>query len=601
MTRFDSLVSVLLSSSGRPHLLAERAIPSVLAQSYPHWELIVVNTVPDGGRTARAVASFGDSRIRCREAFPDESAPADGGVGGQGAAAALAAGRRLAEEEARGEVLALLDEECAFLPNHLDDCIAALTSTDADLVYGRVRTLDPNLGREGTVYLDWESPQTRERFGREPVFSACSAAYRAAWRETAVPEGAGADPDHAKFLAMREAGARFTSIAAEQAVDHAGANARRIQVSLPSLPPVEELHAAVDRIAETHYVSNFGPYSRELESVLAQYLGVGNVIATASGDTALGMAFTAVQRANPGRREVVVPSYTFPSTVNAILRAGLEPVFCDVDPVSLGLTPELAERRIGPATAAIVPVHSHGIPADMPALEKLAERHGVMLVSDAAAALGASLDGRKVGSFGDMEVFSLSGTKVLTSGEGGAIAVRDDELARQLRELGRYGLGENYECVDAGGVNGRMPELAAAMALAGMRRLDSWLTRRRDSAALYRKLLDTGRGLRVIGPVDGRSEPTWKDISVLTPSVEVTEQLVARLAAYRVETRPYYRPLHRMRAYAQLPAEDLPVTEQIADRLISVPISNEIPDSTVRLVAGILLAEFGELTGQNLI
>ncbi|MCX4824572.1 DegT/DnrJ/EryC1/StrS family aminotransferase [Streptomyces sp. NBC_01142] len=598
MTRFDSLVSVLLSSSGRPHLLAERAIPSVLAQSYPHWELIVVSTVPDGGRTARVVASFGDPRIRCHEAFPQESGPPDGG---QDAAEALAVSRRRAEEVARGEVLALLDEDCEFLPNHLDDCIAALTSTDADLVYGKVRTVDPNLGRRAAVYLDWESPQTRGQFSEGPVFSACSVAYRAAWRETGVPAGTDADPDHAKWVAMREAGARFTSIGVEQAIDHGGRNARRIQVSLPSLPPVEELHAAVDRIAESHYVSNFGPYSRELESVLAEYLGVDNVIATASGDTALGMAFTAVRRAMPGRREVVVPSYTFPSTVNAILRAGLEPVFCDVDPLSLGLTPELAERRIGPATAAVVPVHSHGIPADMPALEKLAERHGVMLVSDAAAALGASIDGRRIGSFGDIEVFSLSGTKVLTSGEGGAIACRNPELAQQLRGLGRYGLGENYECVDAGGVNGRMPELAAAMALAGMRCLDSWLARRRDSAALYRKLLDTGQGLRVVAPADARSEPTWKDISVVTPSVEVTEQLAARLAAYRVETRPYYRPLHRMRAYAHLAAEDLPVTEQIADRLISVPISNEIPDSTVRLVAGILLTEFGELTGQHLI
>lgn len=588
------MVSILMPCHNRPYLMARRSIPSVLAQAYPHWELVVVSDGLDNTPVREAVAAFGNPRIRYAEIErPDYS----GLIDRQRWFIAGAAARNRAEELARGEIIALLDDDDEFLPNHLRDCVDALTSTGADLCYGRVVLADPNLGHHQTDFHHWDEPETRRLFVEENVIYTPSVAYHASWRYIPYPQDGVVAADHGKWLAMREAGARFTSIERTQAIYHGDGTTGRVRISVPSLPPTEQLRSAVDRIAESRHVSNGGTYCQQLESALAEYLGAAEVVAVSSGDTALGMAMTVIRANRPGRTEVVVPSYTFPSTVNAILRAGLTPVFCDVDPGSLGVTVDTVAARIGPNTAAVVPVHSHGIPCDMPALEKLCEEHGLLLVSDAAAALGATIGSRKVGSFGDMEVFSLSATKVLTCGEGGAIACRTPELATSLRVLGRYGLGEGYECVDSGGVNGRLSEFAASVGLTGLPLLDTWLSRRTDTAARYAKLIAVDQRLRLISPRDPGIAPTWKDISVLTPSVEVTARLAQRMADYRIETRPYYRALHRMRAYVDLPRQDLPVTDAIADRLISLPISNEIPDATVQFVAAVLLAEVDELIG----
>lgn len=594
MNSTGPLISILMPSYNRPYLMARRSIPSVLAQTYANWELLVVSDGLRNGSVARVVRGFGDRRIRYHEiARPDYSefdARARWFVAG-------AAARNRAEELARGDVIALLDDDDEFFPNHLLDCVNALNETGADLCYGNVVLADPNLGRHQPDYLDWSEPETRRLFVEENVIYTPSVAYTAAWRNVPYPEDGVVAADHGKWLAMRAAGARFTSVPAPQGIYHGDALTGRIRISTPSLPPTSDLSAAVESIAGTRYVSNYGPHCRELERSLAEYLDAAAVVAVASGDTALGMAMTMIRQRRPGRDEVILPSYTFPSTINAILRAGLTPVFCDVDPLSLGVTVNTVAKRIGPSTAAVVPVHSHGIPCDMLGLERLCDAHGLMLVSDAAPALGGRIGERRVGSFGDMEVFSFSATKVLTCGEGGAIACRDTEVEQELRKLGRYGLGEHYECHYPAGVNGRLSEFAAAVGLAGLKYLDSWLARRADSAARYAKLLAGDERLRLIAPSDSAVSPTWKDISVLTPSVSITERLAARLADYRIETRPYYRPLHRMRAYADVPCDDLVITDSVADRLLSLPISNEIPDSSVQLVSEVLLAELDELMG----
>ncbi|MDQ3761802.1 MAG: DegT/DnrJ/EryC1/StrS family aminotransferase [Actinomycetota bacterium] len=574
--------------------MARRSIPSVLAQTYQNWELVVVSDGLHNVAVARAVQEFGDHRIHyheiCRPDYSGLDARARWFVAG-------AAARNRAEELAQGDLIALLDDDDEFFPNHLFDCVNALDETGADLCYGRVVLADANLGRHQSDYLDWSESETRRLFVEENVIYTPSVVYSAAWRHIPYPDDGAVAADHGKWLAMRDAGARFTSVPAPQGIYHGDALTGQIRISTPSLPPTSDLCAAVERIAETRYVSNYGPHCRELERSLAEYLDTAAVVAVASGDTALGMAMTVIRERRPGRNEVIVPSYTFPSTVNAILRAGLTPIFCDVDPLSLGVTVNTVAKLIGSSTAAVVPVHSHGIPCDMPGLERLCEAHGLMLVSDAAAALGGRIGERRVGSFGDMEVFSFSATKVLTCGEGGAIACRDADVEQQLRKLGRYGLGEHYECHYPAGVNGRLSEFAAAVGLAGLEYLDFWLARRTDSAGLYAKLLADDERLRLIAPSDNAVAPTWKDISVLTPSVSTTKRLAARLADYRIETRPYYRPLHRMRAYADVPCDDLVVTDSVADRLLSLPISNEIPDSTVQFVSEVLLAELDDLIG----
>jgi dTDP-4-amino-4,6-dideoxygalactose transaminase len=357
-----------------------------------------------------------------------------------------------------------------------------------------------------------------------------------------------------------------------------------LDISRPSLPPPDAFLPLVEEILTTRRTSNGGPFSERLEEAMADYLGVTHVVGAPSGDTALGMAMLAVREMRPDRDEVVLPSYTFPSTASAVIRAGLRPRFCDVDPSTLCVTPETVAPHLSTRTAAVVPVHAHGHPCDMTSLSEPARDVGATVVSDAASALGAEWDGRRIGGFGDLEVFSLSSTKVLTAGEGGFLACDDAELANLLRRIGRYGLDEAYRAGTIG-VNGRMAELPAALALASLPSLEGWVSHRRVAAERYVALVDAVPGVRIPAPTDVRATSAWKDVPLVLETPELTERLAERLAAHRVQTRPYYRPLHLMPAFATFASTDLEVTGRLDERVLCVPIFNDIDIDDVEFVA----------------
>lgn len=590
------LVSILMPCHARPHWMLTRSVPSVLAQTHSNWELVIVSDGQDNTRVRAVVEGFGDDRIRYFEIpRPDYSKMSHIQLWH----AAGAAARNHAEAQSRGGIIALLDDDDAFEPHHLRECVEALDVTGADLVYGSVHVFHPDTGYvTGKDYFPWREKESRERFVRQNVIRTPSVAYLRRWRDTPYPEDGQIAADFGKWLAMHQAGATFTSIDRPQATHYLSPT----RVAMPSVPPLTDMVAAVTAMHATRSLSNYGPYCRRVEEQIAERIEVEHVVACSSGDTALGMAMQLVaeRAAELGRDEVIVPSYTFPSTVNAVIRAGLTPVFCDVDPLSWCATPDSVRAAITDQTAAIFPVHTHGIPCDMPALEQLAEQVGALLVSDAAGALGATIDGRPVGGFGHIEVFSLASTKVLSSGEGGLLACRDGEIANSLRELGRYGLGADYQSTHAAGSNGRMPEFAAALALAALPMMDDWLAWRAHAADRYRKLL-ADAALTMPAPTLAGHVATWKDIPFLTPSAAANRDLQRRLAGYRIESRPHYRALHRMPPFANLRCAPLPVTEHLADKVICLPISNEIPDATVQTVAEAVAFELNDLLRKDAI
>jgi len=363
---------------------------------------------------------------------------------------------------------------------------------------------------------------------------------------------------------------------------------------MPSLPPTDRLHTLVDEIAVTRQLSNNGPMNSRLEAALAAYLDVPHVVTAASGDTALGMAMLLAADRGGGRDEVVLPSYTFPSTVNAVIRAGLTPVFCDVEPDTLCASAATMAPVTSERTLALFPVHAHGIPCDVAGIEELASDFGTLLITDAAAAMGAQIGTRKVGGFGDIEVFSLSSTKVLTSGEGGFLSLRDEFSATRLREIARYGLDENFVCVGLG-VNGRLTELSAGMAIAGMDYMDEWLAARRSTAAQYEHSLGRLEHLRVLPHrVDDRIGSA-KDVACVVDSAALRDGLAERLARYRIETRPYFRPLHRMAPFKDVSRSNMDVTDQLADRMLCLPITSEIPSETIEYICGVVKHELADL------
>src|SRR5918996_6536051 len=239
-----------------------------------------------------------------------------------------------------------------------------------------------------------------------------------------------------------------------------------LPLAVPSVPPGKALLGNIEGILESGVLTN-GPYVRELESRAADYLGVRHCVAVASCTSGLML----VLRTSDLSGDVVVPSFTFAATAHAVVWNGLRPVFSDIDSGSLTLSAGSVLRTAGVRTSAILATHTYGTPCDVEGLAEAAERSGIRLFYDAAHAFGSRHEGRPLGGFGDAEVFSLTPTKPVVAGEGGVIATNDEELAEACR-LGReYAKEPDYDSRFVG-LNARMSEFHAAVALSSLEGLD---------------------------------------------------------------------------------------------------------------------------------
>lgn len=371
---------------------------------------------------------------------------------------------------------------------------------------------------------------------------------------------------------------------------------------LPSVGPREPIPLARPRVADPERVAarvrevlergvlTDGPLVRELERRAAEYLGVRHAIAVSSCTAGLMLVLRAAELTG----DVIVPSFTFAATVHAVAWNGLRPRFADVDPGTLTLSPEAVRRAVGVRASAILATHVYGTPCDVEGLAAVAEEHGLRLFFDAAHAFGSRRGGVPVGRFGDAEVFSLSPTKVLVAGEGGLIATDDDVLAERCR-IGRdYGNPGDYDCRLVG-LNARMSELHAAVALASFEDLEERIGERNALASAYREALGDVPGISFpgVGPAD---RSTYKDLAVLVdPGAygRTADELARALAAHGIETRRYYAPpVHRMRAYRGLAGGNghLPETERASARALALPLWSGMGEERVRRVAAAVAA-----------
>lgn len=326
-----------------------------------------------------------------------------------------------------------------------------------------------------------------------------------------------------------------------------------------------------------------GALVRRFEDEVAERLDVEHVVAVSSCTLGLVLALRACG-VDGGR--VAVPSFTFCATAHAVVWNGATPVFCDIDESDFTLDPADVEAA-GPADG-IVATHVYGTPCRVEALEKLADRWGVPLVFDAAHALGATRGGVPVGGFGQAEVFSLTPTKVITAAEGGLIATRDAAVAEGCR-LGRdYGNPGDYDCRFAG-LNARMSELHAAVGLATFADLDRRLERRRTLAALLQGLLGDVPGIGFPAVAAG-DEATFKDFTIVVDPDAFGMDAATLQAALRAEgadPRRYYDPpVHRQQAYAGIESRPLPVTDDAAARVLTLPFWADVTEAELRTLAG---------------
>jgi dTDP-4-amino-4,6-dideoxygalactose transaminase len=344
--------------------------------------------------------------------------------------------------------------------------------------------------------------------------------------------------------------------------------------------------AAVAEVIASGWVSQ-GPRVREFEQAFAARVGAPEAVATSNCTTALHLALFA-SGVGPGD-EVIVPSLSFIATANSVWHCGATPVFADIDPRTYNLDPAAAERAITSRTKAIMPVHQVGLPADMDRFLDLAEHYGVTIVEDAACAIGATYKGRPIGSLGPMACFSLHPRKVITTGEGGMIAVHDSELAERLRRLRAHAMDVSdlarhtardvvIESYPERGFNVRMTDMQAALGLCQLEMLDDMLARRRRLANRYTAALDLIPGLEP--PYDPPyAIRTWQSYCVrVTPRAAVGRtELMRRLLADGVPTRRGVMAIHEEKAYdgASGPLEH---TETAARDVLMLPLFPDLTD-----------------------
>ena len=354
---------------------------------------------------------------------------------------------------------------------------------------------------------------------------------------------------------------------------------------LPFARPTLEDQSRVEKLIERSLSSGQltdGPITRALEEAAADRFGVANCVAVSSCTTGLLLVLQALGVDG----SVGVPSFTFAATAHAIRWNGLEPHFLDCDPNTWCLTSETVEGQI----SALVAVHVSGVPCDVQRLEESASKLGAPLVFDSAHGAGASVSTdsglRPLGGFGLAEVFSLTPTKVLSGAEGGLVTTNDAALAEQIRVARNYGNPGDYD-TRFPGLNGRLSELHAALALVAFDYLEERVEHRNRVADRYRALLGgvPGVGFQQVRQGDRSS---YKDFTILVTDEFgcSRDQVVAALDAEGVATRQYYSPpVHRQQAYADLPSRVLPVTEALGDQVISLPIWSHLPLGDVDRVA----------------
>ncbi len=327
---------------------------------------------------------------------------------------------------------------------------------------------------------------------------------------------------------------------------------------------------AIHQYVKGKAVYNHGLLIEAFEEALCRYLKVKHCLCVNSGTTGLMLAIKALGL----KGEVIVPSYSFCGTVHPLAWNGITPRFIDIDSKTFNLDLNQVKRNITPRTSAILAVHMYGNPCDVEALGALAKKHGLKLIFDAAHAFGSRYKGRLLGAFGDLEVFSLQTTKVLTVLEGGFISTNQESVYKKLFLLRRQGNRGDGNCVDVG-LNARMHPLAAAMGLAGLKVIDKNIQKRRKLGECYYSLLSKIPGI-TLQEINKFADYIYQDIILLVDDDVFglsRDALACQLEKRGISTRKYYHPpVHRYSCYSHLKTPSpLKVTDHVADNIVCLP------------------------------
>lgn len=363
---------------------------------------------------------------------------------------------------------------------------------------------------------------------------------------------------------------------------------KKINVVRPSMPTIEEYVEEIKSIWENRWLTHTGPKHQELEKLLAQVLGVPSVSVFCNGHQALEAAFSMF----PVGTEVITTPFTFASTTMAIMRCGLVPVFCDIEPDFYTMDPDKIEPLITEKTVAIAPVHVYGNLCDWRKIREIAQRHGLKVIYDAAHAFGVKDGEVGAGNMGDISMFSFHATKVFHTIEGGGLTYGDPDLARQFAAWRQYGMfnGEQSETV---GTNAKLTEFAAAMGLCNLRHLEEQISLRRSAVQRYQERLVGQKGLILCGEQPGvRSNYAYFPVQVQPELFGCDRDTIAvRLGRQEIYVRKYFYPLTSEFPVCkeQFAGQKVPIATAVSQRILCLPLYAELTGEEVDRVCDGLL------------
>lgn len=359
-----------------------------------------------------------------------------------------------------------------------------------------------------------------------------------------------------------------------------------IQVTRSSMPDFEEYINEIKDLWDSHWLTNMGVKYKQLEEELSQYLEAANITLFANGHLALECVIGALDITG----EVITTPFTFASTTHAIVRNGLEPIFCDIDPDDYTIDVDKLEELITENTTAIIPVHVYGNVCNAKKIERLAEKYDLKVIYDAAHAFGVTIDNVGVANFGDASMFSFHATKVFHTIEGGAVTYKDGSLSRKLDALKNFGI-TGPESVEYVGGNAKMNEFQAAMGICNLRHVDEEIAKRKTVSERYVERLSGVKGIKLCKPQDG-VKSNYAYFPVVFDGYKMSrDEVFEKLKSENIFARKYFYPLtNNFACYeGRFDVGKTPVAKYIADRVLTLPLYADLALDDVDRICDIIL------------
>ena len=357
----------------------------------------------------------------------------------------------------------------------------------------------------------------------------------------------------------------------------------KIFVTRPSMPPMEEYIEEIQSIWDEHILTNMGPKHKKLEAELVKYLKVPYISLMVNGHMALEMAIQALNLTG----EVITTPFTFASTTHAIVRNGLQPVFCDIDPLTCTIDADKIEGLITDRTSAILPVHVYGNVCNVEKIDKIAKKHGLKVIYDAAHAFGEEYKGIGIGNFGNASMFSFHATKSFNTIEGGAVCYSDEDLGLDLYRLKNFGI-RGPEKVDYVGANAKMNEFQAAMGLCNLRHINDEIAKREKVYELYAEQLKDIEGIGML-KLQQNVKHNYSYLPIIIDENEfgfTRNEVFDILAQHNIYSRKYFYPITNSYNcfHGEFKVEETPIALHVSKRVLTLPMYADLSEEQIDII-----------------